>query len=85
MRDHPENSCIPRKAPSALVRISETLGIPVAAFYGSDADPEAVDRLHVEQEAKVLELVRAHLRRIDPEAGRRFVEAVQAMAKAEAH
>lgn len=81
MRDNTDGSDDGRGVRNALTRISAALGVPAAAFYGSDAD--AVERLRREQEAHVLGLVRAYLQEVDHEHAQRFVAAVQALAEAE--
>ncbi|MBY0249761.1 MAG: hypothetical protein K2X54_00005 [Methylobacterium organophilum] len=66
-------------AARALNRIAQSLDLPVEAFYESERRGPA-DRLTVERETeRLLTLVGAHLRRLDPGARRRFGEAVLAL------
>lgn len=81
MRDNTEDSGNGRGVRNALTRISAALGVPAAAFYGSDAD--AVERLRREHEAHVLGLVRAYLQEVDHEHAQRFIVAVKALVEAE--
>ncbi|KST56993.1 hypothetical protein AO398_26210 [Methylobacterium sp. GXS13] len=68
-----------REVRGMLARISDALGVPVAAFFGSNADmPES---LRHQREEQVLRVVRAYLREIDHEAARRFITAVQALVE----
>jgi len=62
-----------------LARISDALGVPVAAFFGSNVN--VAEHLRRQQEEQVLGVVRAYLRGIDREAARRFVTAVQALVE----
>lgn len=84
MRDDPENSDGVETVRDTLARISDVLGIPVAAFRDSDANPEICESFRRMREAQMLALVRAYLRDVDREARQRFVEAVQALAETEA-
>ncbi|KTS09451.1 hypothetical protein SB2_28730 [Methylobacterium radiotolerans] len=66
-------------AARALNRIAQSLDLPVEAFYESERRGPA-DRLTVERETeRLLTLVGAHLRCLDPGARRRFGEAVLAL------
>ena len=81
MRNNTEDSGDGRGVRNALTRISTALGVPAAAFYGSDAD--AVERLRCEHETHVLRLVRAYLQEVNHEHAQRFIAAVQALVEAE--
>lgn len=84
MRDDPENLDGVEKVRDTLARISDVLGIPLAAFYDGDTNPDRCESFRRMREAQMLALVRAYLRDVDREARQRFVEAVQALAEAEA-
>lgn len=74
-----------RTAPAArlLARIAETLGVPVASFYGADDRvPSCEGGLDPSGEA-ALAVVRSYLREITPEARLRFVRAIVALVQAE--
>ncbi|MGU3282216.1 hypothetical protein [Methylobacterium mesophilicum] len=79
MRDDFENRDDEREVRGSLARISDALGIPVVAFYGFDAD--AVEHLQREEEVRVLAVVRAYLRKVDHDAARRFITAVQGLVE----
>jgi ABC-type phosphate/phosphonate transport system substrate-binding protein len=68
-----------RDVRGVLGRISDALGVPVAAFFGSNADMS--ESLRHQREEQVLGIVRAYLRQVDREAARRFVTAVQALVE----
>ena len=84
MREDPENLDDPSRVGNTLARISDALGIPVAAFRGRGCDPDVREQLQRRWEAQVLALVKAYLQDADCEARRRFAEAVQTMAEAKA-
>ena len=83
MREDPEYSDSVQEAHSTLTRISDALGIPVAAFHGCGADADVREQLQRMREAQVLTLVRSYLHDVDREARQRFVAAVQASAEAQ--
>ena len=70
-----------RQSQGALARISDVVGVPAAAFFGSDANMS--EHLQRKQEEQVLGMVWAYLREVDREAARRFVIAVEALVETE--
>lgn len=65
---------------TALRKIGHALDVPVQAFYGPPAADDGAAGIAELEVARLLALVEACLRRIDPEARRRFGDAVQALA-----
>lgn len=65
----------------ALRRIAQSLNLPLDVFYGPKTNANCGIDMASLSEDRLLTLIEAHLRRIDPEARRHFGEAVRARAQ----